>query len=44
VETLEVIADEMGITRERVRQIQMEALKSLRRRLARSGIGRDALL
>ena len=44
VETLEVIADDMGITRERVRQIQMEALQSLRRRLARSGIGRDALI
>jgi len=44
VATLEVIADELGITRERVRQIQMEALQSLRRRLARSGIERDALL
>jgi RNA polymerase nonessential primary-like sigma factor len=44
VATLEVIAEELGITRERVRQIQMEALQSLRRRLARSGIERDALL
>ena len=42
--TLEVIACEMGITRERVRQIQMEALKALRRRLNKDGIGRDALL
>ena len=44
VATLEIIADDMGVTRERVRQIQMEALQSLRRRLAKSGIGRDALL
>ena len=44
VATLEVIADDMGVTRERVRQIQMEALQSLRRRLARSGISKDALL
>lgn len=43
-ETLETIAAEMGITRERVRQIQMEALKALRRRLTRDGLGRDALL
>jgi len=44
VSTLEVIADDMGVTRERVRQIQMEALQSLRRRLARTGVRRDALL
>ncbi|CAG4882962.1 RNA polymerase, sigma S (sigma 38) factor [Georgfuchsia toluolica] len=44
VATLEVIAGDMGVTRERVRQIQMEALQSLRRRLARAGVGRDALL
>lgn len=43
-ETLEVIAAEMGVTRERVRQIQMEALKALHRRLTRDGLGRDALL
>lgn len=42
--TLEVIAMELGITRERVRQIQMEALKALRRRLTKDGIGREALL
>jgi RNA polymerase nonessential primary-like sigma factor len=42
--TLEVIADDIGITRERVRQIQMEALKALRRRLNKDGIGREALL
>jgi len=44
VETLEVIAADMGVTRERVRQIQMEGLKALRRQLAKEGVGRDALL
>nr|WP_261379456.1 RNA polymerase sigma factor RpoS [Denitratisoma sp. DHT3] len=44
LETLENIASAMGVTRERVRQIQMEALQSLRRRLTRDGLGRDALL
>jgi RNA polymerase nonessential primary-like sigma factor len=44
MDTLENIASEMGVTRERVRQIQMEALQSLRRRLTRDGLGRDALL
>ncbi|HEY6897509.1 MAG TPA: sigma-70 family RNA polymerase sigma factor, partial [Rhodocyclaceae bacterium] len=44
VETLETIAADMGVTRERVRQIQMEALRSLRRRLSRDGVQRDALL
>ncbi|MFY9327923.1 MAG: RNA polymerase sigma factor RpoS [Georgfuchsia sp.] len=44
VATLEVIAVDMGVTRERVRQIQMEALQSLRRRLARAGVRREALL
>lgn len=44
VATLEAIAEEIGVTRERVRQIQMEALQSLRRRLARGGIQRDALM
>ena len=37
IATLEVIAAEMGVTRERVRQIQIEALQILRRRLAREG-------
>jgi len=44
IATLEVIAAEMGVTRERVRQIQMEALQALRRRLSREGVRRDALL
>ncbi|MDD5249291.1 MAG: RNA polymerase sigma factor RpoS [Rhodocyclaceae bacterium] len=44
VSTLERLADELGVTRERVRQIQIEALAQLRRRMARAGVGRDALL
>jgi RNA polymerase nonessential primary-like sigma factor len=42
--TLETLADEMGITRERVRQIQQEALAKLKRAMAARGVGRDALL
>lgn len=41
--TLEVIAADLGVTRERVRQIQIEALKSLRRKLARDGVWRDSV-
>jgi RNA polymerase nonessential primary-like sigma factor len=44
VVTLEEIARELGVTRERVRQIQAEALDKLRARLKRRGIDRDALL
>ncbi len=44
VETLEIIAADLGVTRERVRQIQMEGLKALRRQLAKDGVQRDALL
>jgi RNA polymerase nonessential primary-like sigma factor len=44
VSTLERLADELGVTRERVRQIQIEALAQLRRRMVRAGLGRDALL
>jgi len=44
IATLEVLANELGITRERVRQIQMEALERLRQRLARQGVGVSALL
>jgi len=43
-ETLEVLAARLGLTRERVRQIQQEALLKLKRRLARQGIDRDAVL
>lgn len=42
--TLETLADEMGITRERVRQIQQEALIKLKRAFASRGVGRDSLL
>ena len=42
--TLEELAVEMGVTRERVRQIQQEALIKLKRALAARGVGRDALL
>ena len=42
--TLEELAREIGITRERVRQIQAEALDKLRSRLSRRGLDRDALL
>lgn len=42
--TLEIIAIDLGLTRERVRQIQMEALSKLRKRIARDGLTPDALL
>jgi len=44
VATLEVLARLLGVTRERVRQIQAEALEKLRTRLKRRGLDRDALL
>ncbi len=42
--TLEEVGKEIGLTRERVRQIQVEALKRLRRLLEREGLSADALL
>ena len=42
--TLETLADEMGITRERVRQIQQEALVKLKRSFLSRGVGRDSLI
>jgi RNA polymerase nonessential primary-like sigma factor len=42
--TLEMLAKDLGVTRERVRQIQLEALGQLRRQLMRDGINKDALL
>ncbi len=42
--TLEELADEMGITRERVRQIQQEGLHRLKRAMTAKGVGKDALL
>jgi RNA polymerase nonessential primary-like sigma factor len=44
VATLEQLARELNVTRERVRQIQSEALEKLRTRLRRRGLSRDALL
>jgi RNA polymerase nonessential primary-like sigma factor len=44
VSTLEMLANDLGITRERVRQIQLEALGQLRRQLVRAGVDRDAVL
>lgn len=42
-ETLEVLSDRLGLTRERVRQIQNEALTKLKRQMVRSGVDRDSL-
>ena len=42
--TLEDIATDLGLTRERVRQIQMEALSKLRKHIARDGLTPGALL
>jgi len=44
VATLEEVGNELGVTRERVRQIQMEALKRLREILERDGFSMDVLL
>ncbi|RFO98783.1 RNA polymerase sigma factor RpoS [Rhodoferax lacus] len=43
-QTLEVISVRLGMTKERVRQVQNEALAKLKRYLARRGIDRDALM
>ena len=43
VATLEEIGNELGVTRERVRQIQIEAIKRLRQILHREGFSPDAL-
>ena len=41
--TLEVIANDLGLTRERVRQIQLEALQQLRRIIRRADVSRESL-
>ena len=41
--TLEEIGNELGVTRERVRQIQIEAIKRLRQILEREGFSVEAL-
>ena len=43
-ETLDVVSVHLGLTRERVRQVQNEALLKIKRSLARRGIARDALM
>lgn len=42
--TLEQIGDEIGVTRERVRQIQLDALRNLREMLESNGISGDVIL
>ena len=42
--TLEELAAEIGVTRERVRQIQQEALIKLKRLLGAKGVGKDSFL
>ena len=44
ISTLEEVAAELSLTRERVRQIQIEALDQLRRVIKRGGVTRDNLL
>jgi RNA polymerase nonessential primary-like sigma factor len=42
--TLEEVGNEIGVTRERVRQIQMDALRRLREILEREGVSAEALI
>jgi len=42
-ETLDTLSVRLGLTRERVRQVQNEALRKLRIQLTRSGVVKDAL-
>ena len=44
ISTLEEVAEELSLTRERVRQIQIEALDQLRRMIKRGGVTRESLL
>lgn len=44
VATLEELATHLGVTRERVRQIQLEALQTLRRILRRNGMSKEGLI
>jgi RNA polymerase nonessential primary-like sigma factor len=43
-ETLDVLSVRLGLTRERVRQVQNEALLKLKRHISRSGVKRDSLM
>jgi len=38
-----VLAERLGLTRERIRQIQQEALLKLKRRMLRAGVDRDSI-
>jgi RNA polymerase nonessential primary-like sigma factor len=42
-ETLDVLAIRLGLTRERIRQIQIEALNKLKRNMMRHGVDRDSI-
>ena len=42
--TLEQVGDEIGLTRERVRQVQLDALKNLRAMMERNGLSGDVIL
>ena len=42
--TLDELADELGVTRERVRQIQQDGLLRLKQLIAMRGVAKDALL
>jgi RNA polymerase nonessential primary-like sigma factor len=42
-ETLEVLAERLSLTRERIRQIQQEALLKLKRRMLRHGVDRNSV-
>jgi RNA polymerase nonessential primary-like sigma factor len=42
-QSLNDLAEQMQLTRERVRQIQQESLLKLRKVLARQGVSRDSL-
>ncbi|MCC7413075.1 MAG: RNA polymerase sigma factor RpoS [Gammaproteobacteria bacterium] len=44
IATLETVGNEIGVTRERVRQIQIEALRRLRQILEREGFSEDAVI
>ena len=44
ISTLEEVAEELSLTRERVRQIQIEALDQLRRMIKRGGVTRESVL
>ena len=42
-ETLDVLATRLGLTRERIRQIQLEALAKVKRDMARHGVDRGSI-